>query len=145
MRLKMSRPLTGSTPNRNSRADPAEELRGDLQVGVDLVVVELQRVVAEHGHDQRREDRDEDQQQDHDGTAERDLVAPQPPPGDLSEGAALDLLAAHAFGEASGWASAAEPVTSRGADIPHHPSRSRSAPNSGDTNRSVASAQRSDR
>src|SRR5207342_1025206 len=79
-------------------ADPAEELRGDLQIRVDLVVVELEGVVPEHGDDQRGEGRDQDQQDDDGGAAERDLVPAQPSPGDLAEGPALDLLA-HALGD----------------------------------------------
>jgi len=44
-------------------------------------------------HEVRAEDRDQDQQDDHDGAGQRDLVALQPHPGDLTEGASLDLLA----------------------------------------------------
>ena len=84
------------------RLEPVEEVPGhaavgadrDLGVGVDELLVELVRRVAEQAHDERGGDRDDDEVDDEEAAGERDLVALEPGPGDLAERPPLDVLLA---------------------------------------------------
>jgi hypothetical protein len=80
-------------------ADPAApQATGGGGVGAEQVLavrareVRLVRAVAGELHDQRGEDRDQDDQQDHRRADDRDLVLLQPRPRDLAERTAFDLM-----------------------------------------------------
>src|SRR5690606_16418229 len=73
-------------------AHPAPRLQGPAERRVDELLVELVGRMTEELDDHRREDRHEDEQDHRDAAGERDLVALEPHPGDLSQGAPLDLL-----------------------------------------------------